>query len=92
LKTVLAGAAAKQEKMHASESKVVGKNNRRKDCVAFVFYDFKTRQDESLKGTENVKIHVFFASQQICETCAGIDDMCDVTGAKYANLLFGMIR
>jgi len=56
---------------------VVGENNRRKDRVTFVFYDFETRQDETLEGTENVKIHVptLCVAQQIYETCVGIDDM-----------------
>jgi len=39
--------------------------------------DFETQQDETLEGTENVKIHVptLCVAQQIFETCAGIDDM-----------------
>jgi len=42
-----------------------------------VFYDFETRQDETLEGTENVKIHIptLCVAQQICETCAEINDM-----------------
>jgi len=60
---------------------VVNENNRRKGRVAFVFYDFETRQDGTLEGTENVKIHVstLCVAQQICETCAGIDD----TSVRY---------
>ncbi|XP_067210247.1 uncharacterized protein [Linepithema humile] len=44
---------------------------------AFVFYDFETRQDETLRGTANVKIHVptLCVAQQICESCAEIEDM-----------------
>jgi len=49
----------------------------KKDRVAFVFYDFETRQDETLQGTENVRIHVptLCVAQQICEACAGIETM-----------------
>ncbi|KYN38088.1 hypothetical protein ALC56_07548 [Trachymyrmex septentrionalis] len=49
----------------------------KKDRVAFVFYDFETRQDETLEGTENVRIHVptLCVAQQICEACAGIEAM-----------------
>ncbi|XP_070171517.1 uncharacterized protein [Polyergus mexicanus] len=44
----------------------------KKERVAFVFYDFETRQDESLEGTSNVKKHVptLCVAQQICEACA----------------------
>ncbi|XP_067205336.1 uncharacterized protein [Linepithema humile] len=44
---------------------------------AFVFYDFETRQDETLRGTANVKIHVptLCVAQQICESYAEIEDM-----------------
>ncbi|XP_020297690.1 LOW QUALITY PROTEIN: uncharacterized protein LOC109862147 [Pseudomyrmex gracilis] len=50
-----------------------GKNTR----VAFVFYDFETRQDETLEGTASVKIHMptLCVAQQICVACAGEDDM-----------------
>jgi len=67
----------KKRRLRASESEVISKNNRRKNRVALVFYDFETRHDETLEGTENVKIHVptFCVAQQICETCVGIDDM-----------------
>ncbi|KYN42035.1 putative DNA polymerase [Trachymyrmex septentrionalis] len=49
----------------------------KKDRVAFVFYDFETRQDETLEGTENVRIHVptLCVAQQICEACAEIETM-----------------
>jgi len=49
----------------------------KRDCVAFVFYDFETRQDETLEGTENVRIHVLIlcVAQQICKVCAGIEVM-----------------
>ncbi|XP_067203729.1 uncharacterized protein [Linepithema humile] len=44
--------------------------------VAFVFYDFETRQDDTLQGTASVNIHVptLCVAQQICETCAEIED------------------
>jgi len=68
-------AAAMQEEVRASENEVIGENNRGKSRVAFVFYDFETCQDETLEGTENVKIHVLTlcVAQQICETCAEIN-------------------
>ena len=51
----------------------------KRDCVAFVFYDFETRQgqDKTLEETENVRIHVptLCVAQQICEACAGIETM-----------------
>jgi len=70
-------AATMQEEAHANENDVIGENNREKGRVAFVFYDFETRQDETLEGTENIKIHVptLCVAQQICGTCAEIDDM-----------------
>jgi len=51
-------ATVMQEEVRASESEIIRENSHRKDCVAFVFYDFKTRQDKTLEGTENVKIHI----------------------------------
>jgi len=87
-----------QEEVCASESKVIGENSR-KGRVAFVFYDFETRQDETLEETENVKIHVptLCVKQQICETCTEIDDMsvrCRWTcgRAENSNSHFGMIQ
>jgi len=47
-----------QEEVRGSESEVIRENSRRKDRVAFVFYDFGKRHDETLKGTKNVKICV----------------------------------
>ena len=49
----------------------------RKGRVAFVFYDFETRQDETLEGTTSVKKHVptLCVAQQICEACAQNNDM-----------------
>ncbi|XP_072761952.1 uncharacterized protein [Anoplolepis gracilipes] len=57
-----------------------GENNcipaRKKSRIAFVFYDFETRQDETLQGTTNVKIHVptLCVAHQICELCAEINE------------------
>ncbi|XP_070156722.1 uncharacterized protein [Polyergus mexicanus] len=44
-------------------------NESKKDLVAFIFYDFETRQDETLESTMNVKKHVptLCIAQQICE-------------------------
>ncbi|KAL6419074.1 hypothetical protein ACFW04_011589 [Cataglyphis niger] len=44
----------------------------KKERVAFVFYDFETRQDETLEGTTIVKKHIptLCVAQQICEACA----------------------
>ena len=49
----------------------------KRDRDAFVFYDFETRQDETLEETENVRIHVptLCVAQQICKVCAGIETM-----------------
>ena len=40
--------------------------------TAFIFYDFETRQDETLQGCANTNIHVptLCVAQQICESCA----------------------
>ncbi|XP_011859145.1 PREDICTED: uncharacterized protein LOC105556661 [Vollenhovia emeryi] len=48
--------------------------------VAFVFYDFETRQDETLEGCESGKIHVptLCVAQQICEECSTIEDTTSV--------------
>jgi len=48
----------------------------KKNRVAFIFYDFETRQDQTLQGTANVKIHVptLCVAQQICEACADINE------------------
>lgn len=54
----------------------MGKNyTRERKDVAFVFYDLKTRQDETLEGTKSVKIHVstLCVAQQICESYADVD-------------------
>jgi len=50
---------------------------RGKGRVAFVFYDFKTRQDETVEGTGNIKKHIptLCIAQQICEACAGENNM-----------------
>ncbi|XP_025155139.1 uncharacterized protein LOC112588681 [Harpegnathos saltator] len=50
---------------------------RKKGRVAFVFYDFETRQDDVVEGSENVKTHVvtLCVAQQICDSCIEIDDM-----------------
>ncbi|XP_070171144.1 uncharacterized protein, partial [Polyergus mexicanus] len=52
-------------------------NESKKNLVAFIFYDFETRQDETLEGTMNVKKHVptLCVAQQICEACAQENDM-----------------
>ncbi|KAL6427128.1 hypothetical protein ACFW04_008631 [Cataglyphis niger] len=44
----------------------------KKERVAFVFYDFETRQDETLEDTTTVKKHIptLCVAQQICEACA----------------------
>ncbi|KAL6421672.1 hypothetical protein ACFW04_014487 [Cataglyphis niger] len=44
----------------------------KKERVAFVFYDFETRQDKTLEGTTIVKKHIptLCVAQQICEACA----------------------
>ncbi|KYN11983.1 hypothetical protein ALC57_15877 [Trachymyrmex cornetzi] len=69
-------ATIQEDVTHASENEPKVKDKKR-DRVAFVFYDFETRQDETYEGTENVKIHVptLCVAHQICETCAEIDDM-----------------
>ncbi|XP_072763722.1 uncharacterized protein [Anoplolepis gracilipes] len=57
-----------------------GENNcipaRKKSRVTFVFYDFETRQDETLQGTTNVKIYVptLCVAHQICESYAEINE------------------
>ncbi|KYN16237.1 hypothetical protein ALC57_11507, partial [Trachymyrmex cornetzi] len=87
----------REENQVNDENDVESANDARskKDRVAFVFYDFETRQDETLEGTENVKIHIptLCVAQQICETCAE-NKKCrsDVVGAGYVNLFFAMIR
>ncbi|KYN19310.1 hypothetical protein ALC57_08361, partial [Trachymyrmex cornetzi] len=69
----------REENQVNDENDVESANDARskKDRVAFVFYDFETRQDETLEGTENVKIHIptLCVAQQICETCAEIQEM-----------------
>ncbi|KYN10288.1 hypothetical protein ALC57_17585 [Trachymyrmex cornetzi] len=50
-------ATIQEDVTHASENEPKVKDKKR-DRVAFVFYDFETRQDETYEGTENVKIHV----------------------------------
>ncbi|KAL6417359.1 hypothetical protein ACFW04_012817 [Cataglyphis niger] len=44
----------------------------KKERVAFVFYDFETRQDETLEGRTTVKKYIptLCVAQQICEACA----------------------
>ncbi|XP_018359503.1 PREDICTED: rho GTPase-activating protein gacV-like [Trachymyrmex cornetzi] len=70
-------ATIQEDVTHASENEPEIKDKFKRDRVAFVFYDFETRQDETYEGTENVKIHVpiLCVAHQICETCAEIDDM-----------------
>lgn len=53
------------------------KSKSKKGRVAFIFYDFETRQDESLEGTNSVKKHIptLCVAQQICEACALENDM-----------------
>lgn len=49
-----------------------------KKRTAFVFYDFETRQDVSIEGT-NIKIHIptLCVAHQICESCAKVDDLAE---------------
>ncbi|XP_039315430.1 involucrin-like [Solenopsis invicta] len=71
-------AAAIREEAQRNANDLEGENdNEVKGAVAFVFYDFETRQDETYEGTENVKLHVptLCVAQQICAACVAIDDM-----------------
>jgi G:T-mismatch repair DNA endonuclease (very short patch repair protein) len=70
-------ATTREEESRGNANDVVGESDRAKSRVAFVFYDFETRQDETLEGTENVKVHVptLCVAQQICESCAALDVM-----------------
>jgi len=78
--------AAMQEEVRASKNEVICENNCRKYRVAFVFYDFETRQEETLERIEKVKIHVpiLCVAQQICETCSGMTTcrLVDVVGTE----------
>ncbi|XP_063994390.1 uncharacterized protein LOC135171709 [Diachasmimorpha longicaudata] len=44
--------------------------------VAFVFYDFETRQDELLQGTTDVNVHIpnLCVAQTVCDRCADMTD------------------
>ncbi|XP_067216278.1 uncharacterized protein [Linepithema humile] len=70
----IAGRSSEEHFKDQNEDEHVSKTENRS---AFVFYDFETRQDETLRGTANVKIHVpiLCVAQQICESCAEIEDM-----------------
>ena len=51
--------ASREENRQTSMNDVEDTDIRvKRDCVAFVFYDFETRQNETLEGIENVRIHV----------------------------------
>ncbi|XP_039311141.1 uncharacterized protein LOC120359012 [Solenopsis invicta] len=72
------GTSAAAIREEAQRNANEGENdNEVKGAVAFVFYDFETRQDETYEGTENVKLHVptLCVAQQICAACVAIDDM-----------------
>ncbi|KAL6419167.1 hypothetical protein ACFW04_014044 [Cataglyphis niger] len=66
---------------HSAEENIKFEGKRayeyKKERVAFVFYDFETRQDETLEGTTTVKRHIptLCVAQQICEECAKENDM-----------------
>ncbi|XP_036144598.1 uncharacterized protein LOC118646236 [Monomorium pharaonis] len=51
-------------------------NNRDKGRVAFVFYDFETRQDEVLEASENTYLHVptLCIAHQVCEACSAVEE------------------
>jgi len=70
------GQASTSSALAPSEENDVS-NSHARNRIGFIFYDFETRQDESLEGCENIKIHVptLCVAQQICEACAAIDDM-----------------
>ena len=71
-------AATMREEAQRNSNGDGGESNKGcKGAVAFVFYDFETRQDETLEGTENVRLHIptLCVAQQICETCVAVDDM-----------------
>ncbi|XP_011684670.1 PREDICTED: uncharacterized protein LOC105448009 [Wasmannia auropunctata] len=69
---------AEVEERRVHDNDFVGESERENGRVAFAFYDFETRQDETLEGTESsVKVHVpiLCVAQQICETYVQLDDM-----------------
>ncbi|XP_029169631.1 uncharacterized protein LOC114939497 [Nylanderia fulva] len=68
-----------EEKENINNNKEASKSalTDRKGRVAFVFYDFETRQDETLEGTTSAKRHIptLCVAQQICEACAQNNDI-----------------
>ncbi|KAL6416989.1 hypothetical protein ACFW04_013046 [Cataglyphis niger] len=67
----------------------------KKERVAFVFYDFETRQDETLEGTTTVKKHIptLCVAQQIAKRARmKIIYPCGVVGAGCESSYFVMNR
>ena len=54
------GTTVQEETARRDENESEGRANYKykRDRVAFMFYDFETRQGETCEGTKNVQIHV----------------------------------
>jgi len=85
-----------RKKQHTDENESEGRANYKykRDRVAFVFYDFETRQDKAYEETENIQIHV----PTLCKT-TNLRNMCGDRGyisamslVRSASLYFEMIR
>ncbi|XP_036147283.1 uncharacterized protein LOC118647134 [Monomorium pharaonis] len=61
-------------------------NSRSKGLVAFVFYDFETRQDELLQGSEDSYLHVptLCVAHQVCEACSALEE--DATRCRWCGI------
>ena len=76
-KSMTTGGVSVEEKENIIDNKEANAYEGRKGRVAFVFYDFETRQDETIEGTVSVKKHIptLCVAQQICEECAQNNDI-----------------
>ncbi|XP_036139539.1 uncharacterized protein LOC118644656 [Monomorium pharaonis] len=61
-------------------------NSHSKGLVAFVFYDFETRQDELLQGSEDTYHHVptLCVAHQVCEACSALEE--DATRCRWCGI------
>jgi len=53
-----AGIMREKNQVNENDTESVNDARSKKDRVIFVFYNFETRRNETLEGTENVKMHI----------------------------------
>jgi len=74
-----------REKNQVNENDTESANDARskKDRVIFVFYNFETRRNETLEGTENVKMHSLHCATNLSNAQKYKKYCCNVVGVMH---------